>query len=187
MISAATIRRWAGGSAPKGSYRGVARRVVTPDETLAGVRRLLPVMGITRVANVTGLDSIGIPVVMVCRPNSRSLAVSQGKGIDLASARARGSWSRSRVTTGSTSHCHSEFATHQQLRYTHRDRGSRKPAPHGRQPLPPSPHAALDRRARPARERTAVAAVRDGIDRLQNSGGSRLRVLRCDEQRLGVR
>jgi ribosomal protein S12 methylthiotransferase accessory factor YcaO len=31
---------------------------------------LAPVMGITRVANVTGLDSVGIPVVMVCRPNS---------------------------------------------------------------------------------------------------------------------
>ncbi|PDQ17220.1 hypothetical protein CN311_31180 [Mesorhizobium sanjuanii] len=47
-------------------------------------------MGITRVANVTGLDRIGIPVVMVCRPNARSLAVSQGKGIDLDSATASG-------------------------------------------------------------------------------------------------
>lgn len=47
-------------------------------------------MGITRVANVTGLDRIGVPVVMVCRPNARSLAVSQGKGIDLAAATASG-------------------------------------------------------------------------------------------------
>ncbi|TIU89460.1 MAG: hypothetical protein E5W03_03950, partial [Mesorhizobium sp.] len=47
-------------------------------------------MGITRVANVTGLDRIGIPVVMVCRPNARSLAVSQGKGIDLEAATASG-------------------------------------------------------------------------------------------------
>ena len=47
-------------------------------------------MGITRVANVTGLDSIGIPVVMVCRPNARSVAVAQGKGADLATARASG-------------------------------------------------------------------------------------------------
>ncbi|MBV9280358.1 MAG: YcaO-like family protein [Chloroflexi bacterium] len=47
-------------------------------------------MGITRIANVTGLDSIGVPVVMVCRPNSRSLAVSQGKGLDLAAAKASG-------------------------------------------------------------------------------------------------
>lgn len=47
-------------------------------------------LGITRVANVTGLDVIGIPVVTVCRPNARSLAVSQGKGLDLESAKASG-------------------------------------------------------------------------------------------------
>ncbi len=45
-------------------------------------------MGITRLANVTGLDCIGIPVVMSCRPNARSLSVSQGKGFDLDAARA---------------------------------------------------------------------------------------------------
>jgi ribosomal protein S12 methylthiotransferase accessory factor len=47
-------------------------------------------MGITRIANVTGLDRIGVPVVMVCRPNSRSLAVSQGKGLTLDAAKASG-------------------------------------------------------------------------------------------------
>lgn len=47
-------------------------------------------MGITRVANVTGLDRPGIPVVSVCRPNSRSLSVSQGKGLSLDAARASG-------------------------------------------------------------------------------------------------
>ncbi|MGB8294796.1 MAG: YcaO-like family protein, partial [Polyangia bacterium] len=41
-------------------------------------------------ANVTGLDCIGIPVVMVSRPNARSLAVSQGKGFDLTAAQASG-------------------------------------------------------------------------------------------------
>lgn len=49
---------------------------------------LLEQMGITRIANVTGLDRIGIPVVMVTRPNSRSVSVSQGKGLDLDSAKA---------------------------------------------------------------------------------------------------
>lgn len=39
---------------------------------------------------ITGLDSIGIPVVMVCRPNGRSLSVSQGKGVDLTAARVSG-------------------------------------------------------------------------------------------------
>lgn len=47
-------------------------------------------MGITRIANVTGLDHIGIPVVMVCRPNSRGLSVAQGKGLGLQDAKASG-------------------------------------------------------------------------------------------------
>jgi ribosomal protein S12 methylthiotransferase accessory factor len=46
--------------------------------------------GLTRIANVTGLDRIGIPVVVVCRPNSRSSAVFQGKGIDILAAKASG-------------------------------------------------------------------------------------------------
>jgi len=47
-------------------------------------------MEITRIADVTGLDAIGIPVVMVCRPNSKSIAVSQGKGITIEAAQASG-------------------------------------------------------------------------------------------------
>jgi ribosomal protein S12 methylthiotransferase accessory factor len=38
-------------------------------------------MGITRLADVTGLDRIGLPVFMAVRPNSRSLSVAQGKGV----------------------------------------------------------------------------------------------------------
>lgn len=72
------------------TYRSGTHRTVAPADTLARVRPLMARMGITRVANITGLDRIGIPVVMVCRPNSRSLAVSQGKGVDLADAKVSG-------------------------------------------------------------------------------------------------
>jgi ribosomal protein S12 methylthiotransferase accessory factor len=44
-------------------------------------------LGITRVGDITGLDKIGVPVWFCCRPNSRGLAVSQGKGT--TSERAR--------------------------------------------------------------------------------------------------
>lgn len=77
------------GPAPK-HFRLGTDRLIAPAETTARLQPLLPLMGITRVANVTGLDTIGIPVVMVCRPNARSLAVSQGKGLDLAAAKASG-------------------------------------------------------------------------------------------------
>lgn len=70
------------------NYWDGTQRVVTPRETLARVQPFFSKMGLTRLANVTGLDVIGIPVVMSCRPNSRSLAVSQGKGWDLDAAKA---------------------------------------------------------------------------------------------------
>jgi YcaO-like protein with predicted kinase domain len=75
--------------APTGYWAGT-HRLVAPEETLEAVRRFFPVMGITRVADITGLDTIGIPVIAVCRPNSRSVVVSLGKGLDVMAARASG-------------------------------------------------------------------------------------------------
>lgn len=72
------------------AYRLGTHRTVPPRETLGRLMPLLPEMGITRIANITGLDVIGIPVVMVCRPNSRSVAVAQGKGLDLMAAKVSG-------------------------------------------------------------------------------------------------
>ena len=63
------------------------RRTRTPEATLEDFGRHMPQAGITRLANVTGLDFIGIPVVQAIRPNARSLSVSQGKGQDLSSAK----------------------------------------------------------------------------------------------------
>jgi ribosomal protein S12 methylthiotransferase accessory factor len=65
-------------------------RTVSAVETVARIRPFLREMGITRVANVTGMDVVGIPTVVVARPNGRSLSVSQGKGPDLDAARASG-------------------------------------------------------------------------------------------------
>lgn len=72
------------------AYRIGTHRIQSPEKTLAFVKPFMSAMGITRIADVTGLDTIGIPVVMVCRPNSRSVSVSQGKGNNLAAAQASG-------------------------------------------------------------------------------------------------
>lgn len=53
---------------------------------MARVRPHLADFGITRVADITGLDHIGLPVFNAIRPNARSLAVSQGKGATPAAA-----------------------------------------------------------------------------------------------------
>jgi len=77
------------GTAAK-TYRLGTHRTVAPDDTINRIRPLLGAFGITRIANLTGLDRTGIPVVMVCRPNARSSAVFHGKGIDIATAKASG-------------------------------------------------------------------------------------------------
>jgi YcaO-like protein with predicted kinase domain len=63
-------------------------RTADPSETLARVRPHAARMGITRLGNITGLDRIGIPVAVAVRPNSRSVSVSQGKGLELPQAMA---------------------------------------------------------------------------------------------------
>ena len=74
---------------PKGFVEGT-HRTVRPESTISRVLAHAGALGITRLANITGLDRIGIPVVVVCRPNSRSVAVSQGKGLTLEAAKASG-------------------------------------------------------------------------------------------------
>jgi YcaO-like protein with predicted kinase domain len=64
------------------------QRARLPVETLEQILPIKQQFGITRVANVTGLDRIGLPVVLATRPNSRSVAVSQGKGTSLEAAKA---------------------------------------------------------------------------------------------------
>ncbi|WHZ29305.1 MAG: YcaO-like protein [Nitrospira sp.] len=66
------------------------QRTIPPAITVRKIMPLTKKFGITRIANVTGLDWLGLPVVMVCRPNSRSLSVSQGKGLTLDAAKASG-------------------------------------------------------------------------------------------------
>jgi ribosomal protein S12 methylthiotransferase accessory factor len=61
-------------------------RACDPAATLARLRPVLPRVGITRVADVTGLDRIGIPVAMCVRPAAHTLSVSQGKGASRALA-----------------------------------------------------------------------------------------------------
>lgn len=105
--------------APK-RFRSGTHRTVAPAETLARVRLLMPIMGITRVANITGLDQIGIPVVMVCRPNARSLAVSQGKGLTLDAARASGLMESIEAYHAEHITLPLKLASYEELRYTQR-------------------------------------------------------------------
>lgn len=76
------------GSATGKGLRADAQRAVTPEQTLARVRPLFGRIGLTRLADVTGLDSIGIPVVLSVRPQAGYLSVDGGKGFTTAAATA---------------------------------------------------------------------------------------------------
>src|SRR5882724_9523185 len=61
-------------------------RAITPRETMARVRPMLSKFGITLIDEVTRWDRVGVPVVMIVRPEGRSLGAAQGKGLNLEAA-----------------------------------------------------------------------------------------------------
>lgn len=69
------------------NYTFGALRTSVPNDTLRRLAPLLRPAGITRVADLTGLDFLGIPVYQAVRPNSRNLSVSQGKGVTRSQAK----------------------------------------------------------------------------------------------------
>ena len=69
-------------------FRLGSHRVRTPEETVSGLATAIRASGITRVANITGLDVLGVPVFAAFRPRTRYLVVSQGKGVSAEAAKA---------------------------------------------------------------------------------------------------
>ncbi len=70
-------------------YTKDTHRVVSPEETMKRVEKLLPDIGVTRVAEISGLDRLGIPVYSAIRPGSQQGAISvyAGKGATPIEAR----------------------------------------------------------------------------------------------------
>ncbi|MHA7652024.1 YcaO-like family protein [Mycobacterium sp. ML4] len=54
-------------------------RVISPDQTWSAIQPFLAKAGITRIADLTWLDDLGIPTVQAVRPAALTLSVSQGK------------------------------------------------------------------------------------------------------------
>jgi len=71
----------------KGFWRGT-QRSIPPAETLERIRPYFSTFGITRLANITNLDWIGIHVTLAIRPNAATLSQGSGKGFSLEGALA---------------------------------------------------------------------------------------------------
>ena len=61
-------------------------RACEPDETLRFLEPKLPGFGITRIADVTRLDRIGIPTCCAIRPAAHVMQVTNGKGLSKSAA-----------------------------------------------------------------------------------------------------
>ena len=108
-----------GSAGSRKAYRGGTHRSRRPEETLNAFLPLAETLGITRLANVTGLDTIGIPVFMACRPLSRSIAVSQGKGLTATEAKVSAFMEAAETFHSETITLPLKLAAYDQLRRDH--------------------------------------------------------------------
>lgn len=67
-------------------YRTGTYRTASPESTRDRIRPMLDRFSITRVADITDLDEIGLPTMVCYRPDGKTLAVSIGTGIEPAQA-----------------------------------------------------------------------------------------------------
>jgi YcaO-like protein with predicted kinase domain len=72
------------------TFRFGTHRSNDPSRTLDLIRPFLASAGVTRIADITGLDHIGVPTTLALRPNSVTIACSSGKGITLEQAYVSG-------------------------------------------------------------------------------------------------
>ena len=99
----------------RGAVDPRADRLHCASETVARMRSEFARFGITRLAQVTGLDQIGIPVWMAVRPNARTLAVCQGKGLDDASAQASAIMEAAELATAEHASLPTRFCSAEEL------------------------------------------------------------------------
>jgi ribosomal protein S12 methylthiotransferase accessory factor len=84
-----TTTEWQLRPSPKYASFGVVR-TVQPEETIKRVAPLMPVIGVTRVADVTRLDRVGIPNYVAVRPRDLGHGITyyNGKGTTRIGAKA---------------------------------------------------------------------------------------------------
>jgi ribosomal protein S12 methylthiotransferase accessory factor len=71
-------------------FRAGTHRTHDPGETFKTIKPYLDRAGVTRIADVTGLDCVGVPVTLAFRPNALTMACSSGKGVTLDQAYVSG-------------------------------------------------------------------------------------------------
>src|SRR3954467_15917927 len=88
-MDARSYEYWLGPTQMKYSASGV-ERAVKPEATIRRAQAVLDIIGVTKVADVTDLDRVGIPNFMTVRPHDVGPGISyyNGKGTTRAAAHA---------------------------------------------------------------------------------------------------
>lgn len=103
--------------APKQFVDGT-HRCVSPEETWDRIQPKLRRAGITRLADVTGLDRVGVTTYTAVRPNGRSLSNSAGKGFTRIAAKVSAAMEALEVHHAEYPQLDYRVATHDELRAT---------------------------------------------------------------------
>jgi ribosomal protein S12 methylthiotransferase accessory factor len=91
----------------------------SPEQTFATIKPFLARAGVTRIADVTGLDHIGVPVTLAIRPNAATMACSSGKGLTLDQAIVSGAMEAFELYAAETAEISSVRATYRELSATY--------------------------------------------------------------------
>lgn len=105
---------WALNSAPSLKTSALSHRTVPPEQTEARLKQCASRIPITRVADLTPLDPLGLPVFSATTPMAVDLTTHLGKGLDARSARV------SAMTEALERHC-AERTTQPVLNMSYRD------------------------------------------------------------------
>ncbi len=91
-------------------------RCVSPEETWERIRPNLRRAGITRLADVTGLDRVGVTTVTAVRPNAATLSTSAGKGFTRMAATVSAAMEALEMYHAENPRFESVIATYDELR-----------------------------------------------------------------------
>lgn len=101
------------------TFSSGTHRARSPEQTFATIRPYLSRAGVTRIADVTGLDHVGLPTTLAIRPNALTMACSSGKGLTLDQANVSGAMEAFELHAAETTELPSIRATYRELSASH--------------------------------------------------------------------
>jgi ribosomal protein S12 methylthiotransferase accessory factor len=97
------------------AFSAGTHRARSPDQTFETISPYLARAGVTRIADVTGLDHVGVPTTLAIRPNALTMACSSGKGVTLDQAKVSGAMEAFELHAAETAEVPSIRATYREL------------------------------------------------------------------------